>query len=174
MRTRCSWSIWAVWWLCIVEAPSLLRELSSCNLDCRVSRSTGHRNVYTCCLTERIGEPCGGPQESCNNWWHLTTLVHPVQRSVSLQDSLTKVWIKTKDSDSKNWKTHRLRRSPADRSTLAQVEITSLGALEIFITTESNDAHHQAFSPRWWLTPSNKMLLFLSLFLCRLRVFYIM
>lgn len=154
MRTRCSWSIWAVWWLCIVEAPSLLRELSSCNLDCRVSRSTGHRNVYTCCLTERIGEPWGGPQESCNNWWHLTTLVHPVQRSVSLQDSLTKVWIKTKDSDSKNWKTHCLRRSPADRSTLPLVEITSLGTLKylsppslmmhtIRLLVQDDDWHHQ-------------------------------
>lgn len=36
------------------------------------------------------------------------------------------------------------------------------GNTEIFITTECNDAHHQAFSRRWWPTPENKILLLRS------------
>lgn len=51
---------------------------------------------------------------------------------------------------------------PAGRSYLSVSWNHISGNTEIFITTECNDAHHQAFSRGWWPTPENKILLFRS------------
>lgn len=75
----------------------------------------------------------------------MTVLVYQKYWNVSVQNSYPKT-VKIVRPKPKHTASQKF--SPWADHTLLQVEITSLGYAEIFITTEFNDAHHQAFSPR--------------------------